>query len=138
MSISIKALLSPRLMLRSSEFARIKRDSGVKAGNITIMSPTFATSYSGQKVHMRVFNEGLGLTAKFYTDSDMSFCYGSLSVSKCSISLSSTDLTQIEIIKRGEERSPSPGMLIKARSEQDAMNWLKAMSPSDTDYQIPE
>ena len=137
MNSSLKALLSPRFMLRNKESARTKSDSDVKAGDITIMSTAF-DEVNSKKVHMCVVNEGLGLTAKFYTDSDMSFCYGSLSVSKCSISLSSSDLTQIEIIKRGEERSPSPGMLIKARSEQDAMNWLKAMSPSDTDYQIPE
>ena len=132
MNISIKALLSPRFTLRSRESARSKSDSDVKAGDITIMSPTFDAANS-KKVHMRVVNEGLGLTAKFYTDSDMSFCYGTLSVNKCSISLSASDLTQIEIIKRGGERSSSPGMLIKARSEQDAMKWLKAMTSSDSD-----
>ena len=120
-------------MLRNKESARTKSDSDIKAGDITIMSPAF-DAVNSKKVHMRVVNEGLGLTAKFYTDSDMSFCYGALSVNKCSISLSASDLTQIEIIKRGVERSSSPGMLIKARSEQDAMKWMKAMTSSDSDY----
>ena len=133
MNSTLKALLSPRFMLVNRESARTKSDSDVKAGDITIMSPPFDAANS-KKVHMRVVNEGLGLTAKFYTDSDMSFCYGALSVNKCSISLSASDLTQIEIIKRGGERSSSPGMLIKARSEQDAMKWLKAMTSSDSDY----
>jgi len=133
MNSTLKALLSPRFMLVNRESARTKSDSDVKAGDITIMSPTF-DAVNSKKVHMRVVNEGLGLTAKFYTDSDMSFCYGALSVNKCSISLSASDLTQIEIIKRGVERSSSPGMLIKARSEQDAMKWMKAMTSSDSDY----
>ena len=132
MNSTLKALLSPRFMLVNRESARTKSDSDVKAGDITIMSPTF-DAVNSKKVHMRVVNEGLGLTAKFYTDSDMSFCYGALSVNKCSISLSASDLTQIEIIKRGVERSSSPGMLIKARSKQDAIKWMKAMTPSDSD-----
>ena len=138
MNISVKALLSPRFTLRSRESARTKSDSDVKAGDITIISPTFDTTDSGQKVHMRVVKEDASLTAKFYTDSDMSFCFGTLSVSKCSISLSSSDLTKIEIIKRGDDRSPSPGLLIKAISKEDAINWLNAMSSSDTDYQEPD
>ena len=133
MNSTLKALLSPRFMLRNKESARTKSDSDIKAGDITIMSPAF-DAVNSKKVHMRVVNEGLGLTAKFYTDSDMSFCFGALSVNKCSISLSASDLTQIEIIKRGVERSSSPGMLIKARSEQDAMKWMKAMTSSDSDY----
>jgi len=132
MNSTLKALLSPRFMFVNRESARTKSDSDVKAGDITIMSPTF-DAVNSKKVHMRVVNEGLGLTAKFYTDSDMSFCYGALSVNKCSISLSASDLTQIEIIKRGVERSSSPGMLIKARSKQDAIKWMKAMTPSDSD-----
>ena len=138
MNISVKALLSPRFTLRSRESARTKSESDVKAGDITIISPTFDTTDSGQKVHMRVVKEDASLTAKFYTDSDMSFCFGTLSVSKCSISLSSSDLTKIEIIKRGDDRSPSPGLLIKAISKEDAINWLNAMSSSDTDYQEPD
>ena len=137
MNSTLKALLSPRFMLVNREAAKTKCDSDVKAGDITIMSPTVDTVDSGKKVHMRVVKEDASLTAKFYTDSDMSFCFGSLSVSKCSISFSSSDLTKIEIIKRGDDRSPSPGLLIKARSEEDAMKWLEAMSSSASDYQEP-
>jgi len=94
MNSTLKALLSPRFMFVNRESARTKSDSDVKAGDITIMSPTF-DAVNSKKVHMRVVNEGLGLTAKFYTDSDMSFCYGALSVNKCSISLSASDLTNV-------------------------------------------
>jgi len=128
MNSSLKALLSPRFMLRNKASEITTSDSGVKAGDITIVNPAFDANKSGQNVHMRVFNEGSGLTAKFYTDSGMSFCYGALSVNKCIISLSSSDLTKIEIVKRGDDRSPSPGLLIKARSEEDAKIWLDAMS----------
>ena len=133
MNSTLKALLSPRFMLGNRESERTKCDSDVKAGDITIMSSTFDAANS-KKVHLRVVNDGLGLIAKFYTESDMSFCFGALSVSKCIISLSSSDLTQIEIIQCGGERSSSPGMLIKAKSKQDAMKWLNAMTSSDSDY----
>ena len=136
MNMSLKALLSPRFMLRNKKSARTNSDSDVKAGVITVVSP-FDTRDSGRNIHMRVVKEDANLIAKFYTDSDMSFCYGSLSVNKCFISLSSSDLTKIEIIKRGKERSSSPGLLIKARSEQDAITWLKAMSLSASDYNEP-
>lgn len=126
MNISIKALLSPRFLQRNQE-----EHSGirgvVKFGDITIVRQDSIESLNGQKVHMMLVKEEGTLTAKFYADSKMSFCFGSLAVEKCKISLSSSDLTQIEVTKR-DNPLPCPGMLIKVKSEEDAKQWVEAMS----------
>lgn len=127
MNSLVKALLSPRFTRNSDS----KSEIFVKTGDIMIVDKNASGKESGQKVHMRLVRQDLNLTAKFYTDSKMSYCLGILAVEKCIISRSSTDLTKIEVSRRRDERTPLPGLLIKTKSEEDALRWIEAMSPEE-------
>lgn len=128
MNTLLKALLSPRFKHRNPES---KTEAFVKAGDIVIVDPGNRAKECGQKVHMKLVRENSSLTAKFYTDSTKMFCLGTLSVGKCYLSRSSSDLAKIKVTKRDDERFPSPGLLIKTKSEEDALRWIESMSPKE-------
>ena len=129
-NISIKALVSPRFTRREASPGDSEDDfhteTDVRAGDIIIVND--AKNGNGKKAHMELVKDHLTLHANFYTDSSKSFQYGSLTVDKCKISLSSNDLRVIQLSKCKDDTFPSTGLLIKAKSEQDALQWMAVMS----------
>lgn len=130
----IKALVSPRLLRRelisSSESEDdYKPEPDVKTGDIFIVTQDDEKIGSGQKAHMEIVKDQMNFHANFYTDSNKTYRLGSLTVDKCKISLSTQDLRVIQVSKFEEDEiQPSSGLLIKAKSQEDAMKWMAVMS----------
>lgn len=108
-----------------------KDQVGVKSGNISIITHV-GSREKKQDTHLQVVKDDLHLLARFYTDSERTFRYGVLCMDNCRISLSTSDLRTIEIAKQNDDDSapPSPGMLLKAKSREEAMEWVEALSPT--------
>lgn len=128
----IKALVSPRLLRRdviaSDSDEGYTSETDVKAGDITIISKADKKVGNAQKAHLEIVKNSTNLQANFYTDSSKTFHFGSLTVDKCKVSLSTTDLRVIQVSKQEDDDLPSAGLLIKAKSETDACQWMSVMS----------
>lgn len=128
----IKALVSPRLLRRdvisSDSDDGYTSEAGVKAGDIIIINKADEKVGSAQKAHLEIVRDQTNLQANFYTDSNKTFHFGSLTVDKCKISQSTTDLRVIQVNKQEDDDLPSTGLLIKAKSEAEAIQWMSVMS----------
>lgn len=128
----IKALVSPRLLRRdviaSDSDEGYTSETDVKAGDIIIISKADEKVGNAKKAHLEIVKNNTNLQANFYTDSSKTFRFGSLTVDKCKVSLSTTDLRVIHVSKQEVDDLPSAGLLIKAKSETDASQWMSVMS----------
>jgi len=107
---------------------------GVKSGNISIINKGVPGS-SSQRAHLEVVKDDLNLLARFYSDSEKTLRYGVLCMNNCKTSLSSSDLTTIEISAKQNEEDLcktghlcKPGLLLKAGTKKEAVQWNEALS----------
>lgn len=131
--MSLQALISPRLLRRGpldfSQGDKNHKTVDVKSGDINIIN-NVGTKKTTQTTHLEVVKDDLHLLANFYVDSEKQFRYGVLCMDKCKTSLSSSDLTTIEVTKQTKEEDTfAPGLLLKAKSHEEALEWVEAMSP---------
>lgn len=131
---TVRALLSPRVLRREaisgteSDLA-IQSERSIKDGNVTILQKVDEAFSSEQKVYMDLVKERVTLVAKFYADSNKTFLFGRLDLNKCQILPSETDAKVIKII-HNRDKTPSGGMFIKLRSEEESLKWMTAMDHS--------
>lgn len=134
LNTKMRALVSPRLVRReilsSDSDDENKSETDLKSGDIVILSQDDEKIGYGQKAHMELVKDNMHMNmhAKFYTDSNKTFRFGSLDVEKCKISLSTTDLSIITVSKCDDKNIPAPGLLIKAKSQEEAMQWMEVMT----------
>jgi len=101
----------------------LKKDQAVlKLGTLCVVSGD-----SKHNAHIHVVRDDLATTAKFYSDSNKTIWFGSLSVSKCNFSLSDADLSTIQVSRQSPEIKRRPGLLLRAKSHADAVKWLQVL-----------
>lgn len=135
MSGLLQSVLSPRFY-RSKRSADItenesleKSESVLKLGDLYIISGVCKLN-----AHIQVVRDDHATTAQFYSDSDKTIRYGTLSLAKCNISLSETHLSTIQVTKQNSDEKRNPGLLLRAKSHADAVEWLSVLSCEDTSF----
>ena len=119
--------VSPRLLQRRMAH---QEPVGIKSGDISIINQV-GSNTTKQGTHLQEVKDDMHLLARFYNDSTKGFRYGVLCMDNCRISLSTSDLTTIEVARQKDDNSaPAPGMLLKAKSREEAMEWVEALSPT--------
>lgn len=127
----LKSVLSPRFYRGQRGDNSERRDQSVlKLGNLFVIS-----GVAKHNAYIQVVKEDINVSANFYSDSDKTISFGSLSLAKCKISLSETDLSTIEVTKQHEDNKRKPGLLLRAKSQTDAKQWVDALNckPSSDD-----
>lgn len=128
-TLTAQALLSPRSTRR--EGSKERDDPAltvVKVRDVTVVNETPA-DHMEQRVfmHLEVVRVDGNLLARFFSDSDRTFHFGSICLEKCRISLSSKDLRTVHVTRDGCD-DITKGLSLRVESAQDAADLVGALS----------
>lgn len=100
----------------------------VKVRDVTVVNET-PTDHMEQRVfmHLEVVRVDGNLLARFFSDSDRTFHFGSICLKKCRISQSSKDLRTVYVARDGGD-DITKGLSLRVKSPQEAADLVGALS----------
>lgn len=133
MNLTALALVSPRFFRRTPDAEKAASNfTVIKVGDAVVVKEAEAGSVQQKAcMYLQVVKTDGRRSARFYSDSDRTFHFGSLCLDKCQVSLSSQDVRMIHV-KREDSDDPSNGICLRAKSEQDAVELAAALSNDNT------